>query len=228
MTPFYFDLETVARTGADALVREPKAKSNLVDPAKIAADLEKKAAGLRARLSLSPYGCRIVAAGWACDESSPAYVHLCQSDDDERWVITRLIEMMATADEIIVFNGSTFDVPVVIARAWLLGLDVPASLRALVEKRYNSRLIDLFQVVTFGAGRHYDGPISCGLVSMCEVFGIDIPSDEEDGSQIATMVAEGRWDDVREHCRRDVERTRALAQRLQVSVTHQRTAMAGM
>lgn len=228
MTPFYFDLETVARAGAESLVREPKAKSNLVDPVKIAADLDKKAADLRSRLSLSPYGCRIVGAGWTCDEDAPVYVHLCETDDDERWVVTRLIEMMAMSDEIITFNGRAFDVPVVMARAWLLGIDVPASLRALVEQRYHSRLIDLFTVVTFGAGRTYDGPIACGLVNMCKVFGIDIPDDEEDGSQIGAMVAEERWEDVREHCRRDVERTRALAQRLQVSITHQRTAMAGM
>jgi len=217
-TPFYFDLETVARDGADALVREPKAKSNLVDPVKIAADMEKKAAAIKGRLSLDPYGCRIVAAGWTCEEHGPVRVHLCHDDDDERWAVSTLMELASAATEVITFNGRTFDLPVLLSRAWLLGLTVPDTLRRLVEKRYDARMLDLYDVVTFGQGRYENEPaIKRGLVSMCRVFGIDIPDDEEDGSQIAQMVAEGRWSDVEEHCRRDVERTRALAQRLKVS-----------
>lgn len=227
MSPFYFDLEAVARDEAADLVREPKARGNLVDPEKIAADKEKKAAALKSRLALDPFGCRIVAAGWACGDD-PVRVHLCYDEDDERWAVSTLIEFMASSDEIVTFNGRAYDVPVVMARAWLLGVTVPRALRLAVEKRYDSRIIDLYQVVTFGQGRSEDTPISRGLVSMSKVFGLGIPDDDEDGSQIAQMVAEGRWDDVREHCARDVERTRALALRLGVSLTAGQTEMAGV
>ena len=38
--------------------------------------------------------------------------------------------------------------------------------------------------------------------------------DKVDGSQIAQLVTEGRWDEVRDHCLSDVGLTHALANRL--------------
>jgi hypothetical protein len=81
------------------------------------------------------------------------------------------------------------------------------------RKYDNKHILDLYQIV---AGDDCEHVVSRSLVSVCRVYGVDVPEDDVSGADIATLYARGDWDGMRLHCQRDVERTVALARRLGV------------
>lgn len=57
---------------------------------------------------------------------------------------------------------------------------------------------------------------SIKLTELCDVLGIDDFTDEIDGSQVWDAFRAGRIEQIEQHCRADVERVRAIWQRMQV------------
>ena len=223
----YFDLETVAREGADLLLSAPVANRSLKDPAKVADDIAAKAIKQREQLSLDPYGCRIVCASWhrTGRDTEPVHVWPCPTEDDEREMLRVLLSDMGNAT-ICGYNCRAFDLPVLLARCRLLGVSYPYAWDNPKWLRYGTDVVDLYELLTFGQGRYDEHVISRSLTSMCRVFGIDIPDDDIGGAWVAQAIAEGQWQMVQDHCQRDVQRTMALAQRLRVADTRGAMAVA--
>ena len=223
----YFDLETVAREGADLLLSAPVANRSLKDPAKVADDIAAKASKQREQLSLDPYGCRIAVASWhrTGRDAEPIHVWPCPTEDDEREMLRVLLSDMGNAT-ICGYNCRAFDLPVLLARCRLLGVSYPYGWDSPKWLRYGTDVVDLYELLTFGQGRYDEHVISRSLTSMCKVFGIDIPDDDIGGAWVAQAIAEGQWQMVQDHCQRDVQRTMALAQRLRVADTRGAMAVA--
>lgn len=210
----YFDLETVAREGADVLLSAPTANKTLKDPAKIADDLAAKAAKQLEQLSLDPYGCRIVCASWhrTGRDEEPIHVWPCVDEAAERDMLSVLLSDLRNST-ICGYNVKGFDLPVLRARCQLLGVPYPYTWDSEKWPLYATDVADLFARVS---SRFQDYAISRSLTSMCRVFGVDVPQDDISGNWVAQAIAQGEWQMVQDHCQRDVERVMALAQRLRV------------
>ena len=110
---------------------------------------------------------------------------------------------------LITWNGRTFDMPVIIARALRYGLAMPWWYgHRSTRKRYNTDgHWDVKDFLSdFGAGKigHLDQ--AAKLVGFPGKIGVD-------GSQVAAMVADGRQRDVDAYCLCDVAQTGAVALR---------------
>lgn len=178
---------------------------------KLIDDREQKRRDFQADMGLDWNANRIVALGYQT-ESSEATVLVCEDEDDERAALRRVWHAYGAGRRRIVgYNVWGFDLPTMIQRSRLLGIDVPY----IDMRRYgNSDQIDLFKLLTFDDIR-CTSVIRRTLDNFCRLFGIDetIPP-VGSGADIGAMVEAGDWDGIRAHCLADVRRTQALAQRL--------------
>jgi hypothetical protein len=79
----------------------------------------------------------------------------------------------------------------------------------LDTRKYNNRdIIDVHRIIADDECEHV---ISRSLVSACRVYGIDVPEDDVDGADIATLFEAEDWAGIKRHCQRDVQRVLALA-----------------
>ena len=104
------------------------------------------------------------------------------------------------------FNGARFDLPVLIMRSLYLDVDAP---ELIIHPSWKSPHVDLWDVLSVQGARRDVKSLRfyakrCGFTTL----------DKVDGSQIGTLVAEGKWDDVEAHCLSDLGLTHALANRL--------------
>ena len=199
-----FDIETVALAEAEAYLPPPKARANLKDPVKIAADLRDKTAASLERAALDPDLCRMVAAGWDCDGRAESAV--CADAAQERRVLERFWRQSRGAT-LVGFNCLGFDLPVLLRRS--LYLEVPAPALSLNKYRPGG-IVDLMQVLAYHGTLPYRS-----LGFYCTRFGVEVP-DTVTGADIAALVAAGEWRQVHDHVRADVAKTTAIARRLGV------------
>lgn len=208
----YFDLETYKRTDINHLLKEVEADKRLTDPAKIAADIQKKESGRK--LALDKFTCRILAIGRADGDNDPE-VWMLGEEKDEAQAINELFVDWVEQDMVPVsYNGRAFDHQVLKFRALALGVHVPSRFRKIT--RYSDNVIDLFaDEIDFSERETKE--MHRDLVTVCQWFGIDIPGDEIKGAEIGEAFEHGRFNDITLHVERDVLRTRALAEKLGVS-----------
>lgn len=214
-----FDVETAPRTDAADYLKPVKPDGRLTNADKIAADIAEKKAEQLGKASLDWNTCRIVALGCLTDTlgTEPSVI-VCPDAATERSVLERFWSMVRGREGIyssrpvlVGYNVLRFDIPVLIQRSRYLGV-TPAHVS--LKPFDNPNVVDLFRMLTFD-------DVSCtsvmerSLDTFCRQFGIDIP-DPIDGSQVPQLVAEGRWDEVRDHCCCDIRKEVALARKLDV------------
>lgn len=202
-----FDVETVASADAAALIQPDK---RLVDPDKIAASISDRLE----RASLFPWTCRIVALGWCEETDDVEHVEVCNSEARERTVIEEFLARVvepgsSSVRPLVTFNGLFFDIPVLMARARLLGVRCPE----FYIDRYRSPHPDLLNILTFKGALGKDSYRS--LPWFAKRFGINT-DDAFTGAMIGQLYADGDWESIRRHCASDVRLTRQLAERLGV------------
>lgn len=207
-----FDIETAARDDVGSLIPPPEADKRLTDPAKIAADLERKIAASRDRLPLDANGCTIVTISYQREDWTEPEVLSVPAD--ERFMIERFLAD-SKGRTLIGYCSRTFDLPVILQRARFLGLPVPPWRDLLAPYGRARRHVDLFDELTFDNGRQ-DGVIPRRLSTFCHLFGLDVPSDETTGADVAALLKAGDLAAVRAHCLADVAKTVALATALGV------------
>jgi predicted PolB exonuclease-like 3'-5' exonuclease len=101
----------------------------------------------------------------------------------------------------------------------LLDIYVPPSTVAALLKRYDNTVhFDLMQVL---AGRNpFSGKIEAKKLDFyLRRFGLGSKSDGWDGSMVYPAFKEGRHQEILEYCKRDVEMTAALFERVMPWVT---------
>lgn len=209
------DLETAPLEGAEQYLDQPEAARNLKDPEKIAADLEKKQLEQRDHMSLDWNTCSIAVLGAYADQWSEPRIVAAKPDHEAdilRWLADLIKPKRGVQRPVVGFYVRQFDALVLMQRARYLGVDFPA----LSLKRWdNPDMVDLFDVLTFDDAR-------CTFVmrrtldKFCQRFGLDVPEDGMRGEDVPRLIAAGDWAAVEAHCRNDVLKTKALAERLGV------------
>jgi len=201
-----FDLETVADLTVVPLLPPCEAPGNYKDPDKIAAAIAERTAERNAKLALDPDCCRIVAIGYTFLPGT-AQVFACPTIEAERLALEMFWSTFsAPAAYPVGFNCVGFDLPVLIQRSRILRVDYP---RLTLRKYGSSDCHDLMLDLSHGGLTNYKG-----LGFWVRRFGLDVPEDTTSGKDIAAFVEAECWDVVEAHCRVDVIKTYALAQRL--------------
>lgn len=204
------DLETIADDRAE--IAPVKAPSNYKDAKAIAAYVTEETPKRLAKRSLDPWSCRIICAGYVFEGDHAVTVLTANGDAPE---VTLLKEIVRVIDEghgrtarLVTFNGRHFDLPVLMARAALLGVPFP---RLDLRKYGNTQNPDLLvDYIAFGDTQDFKSLQWC-----LKRFGLPY-EDVTTGAHIAAMYEAGDWPAIKQHCEADVTGTRLLGERLGV------------
>lgn len=203
---YIIDIETapLANCAEYLDLSEISAPANYKDEAKIKAYCEEKRAEIVAKAALDLDLCRIVAIGWMREDWNGPEVAVIQDVAAE---VSAVDMFWRELDERVTigYNQVGFDLPILLRRSLYLGVHAPA----LNLDKYRSPHIDLQQRLSLNGTKPYRS-----LNWYCKRLGLDVPCDATSGKDIGQLVAEGKWEDVAAHCRADVLKTKALAERM--------------
>jgi DNA polymerase elongation subunit (family B) len=130
---------------------------------------------------------------------------------DEVELLTAFWDVARHYEEVVTFNGRSFDVPFLYLRSAML--NVPISRKDWLGYRFaTTPHCDLAEQLTFygvsgreGAARRFN------LDFYCKAFGIESPKAQGvTGRDVGALVAAGRYRELAEYCLRDVRATAAL------------------
>jgi len=224
MATLVFDIETTAlpleqfdEAQQEYLFREAE---RLPD----AAAREARRAELRQMMSLWPLTSQVVCIAMLNAESAKGQVLFIADDFEESTQDAGQVEFVACVDEaelltafwdvarhyeqVVTFNGRSFDVPFLYLRS--AQLNVPITRKDWLGYRFTPEPhCDLAEQLTFygvsgrdGAARRFN------LDFYCKAFGIESPKSQGvTGMDVARLVEEGRFREIAEYCLRDVEAT---------------------
>jgi DNA polymerase elongation subunit (family B) len=174
------------------------APSNYKDPEKIAKYIEEKTAEIVEKAALSPLTGRVVAVGMGLRRHGGDWEFACLTDriNDEQLLLARVDSTLFDVGHghLITFDGTRFDIPFLVARAMRHGMLLRYRWPLA---RYSKRHIDLFTILQSG---------SLGDWSAL-VLG---ESKKATGADVAAMVEQERWDDLKTYCLADVRITARL------------------
>ncbi len=217
ISPIVFDLETCGLDNAAEFLEPVQAAKNLVDPKKIAADIEARTAERDAKVALDYNVGRISAIGWWTEQRGVAAdaegftVHVCQNENVERVAIAEFWRE-ARYRTLVGFNVRQFDLRFLIQRSRYLGVPYPM----LDLGRYARKgIADLYMDLTFNEPQYETACMRRTLRAFCKRFGIAMV-DDVSGKDVPGLVAVGEWGKVASHVRSDVACTLALARKLGV------------
>ena len=203
---YVIDIETYPLENcADFLdLSDIAAPSNYKDPEKIKAYCEDEKAKRISKAALDLDLCRAVAVGWMREDWNEPIIEVIRS---ERYEPEALCRFWRELDNRVTvgYNQVGFDLPILLRRSLYLGVPAPS----LNLDKYRSPHIDLQQRLSLNGTKPYRS-----LNWYCKRLGLDVPCDETSGKDIGQLVTEGNWDAVAAHCRADVLKTRALAERM--------------
>lgn len=178
------------------------------------------------QLALSPFTARVVCIAMLNAETKRGQVlYLCPDETtedeeeqagpvefvpfpDEVEMLTAFWDVAKHYDQIVTFNGRTFDVPFVYLRSAIL--NVPISRKDWLGYRFATEPhCDLAEQLTFygvsgkeGAARRFN------LDFYCKTFQIDSPkSHGVTGNDVNQLFYEGKYREIAEYCLRDVRAT---------------------
>lgn len=206
--PVVVDLEAIAIGEVENFLGPVSAPANYKDPALIAATIKEKRAALIERAALNPHLCQIVVLGF--ETSTCLELRYIENEDQERSALENFWALTNDGTcPIVSFNGINYDLLVLLARSFALGIQFPdIDLRPWGTHGKH----DLYQILTFG------GSSSGSLDFFSKRYGIEEEATDEvkaiTGADVGRLWAAGRHDLVGEHCAYDIKRTRALARRV--------------
>jgi predicted PolB exonuclease-like 3'-5' exonuclease len=134
-------------------------------------------------------------------------IHTCYGHD-EKQVLTETIEVFKKFNnskfQFVGHNIKNFDIPVILRRALINGVELPSFLHLHNLKPWETPFLDTSDV--WKCGSWNGGNVSLDLLSAC--LGVPTPKDEMNGS----MVSEAYWkhdqlDDIVTYCEKDVVAT---------------------
>lgn len=165
-----FDIETVPQDEARLLALAPEfsAPANLKDPEKIAAAVAKKRADYLADAALNWKTAEVVLIGAGDETEIKSFVAA-----SEKELIANFLNLIgdALADGVSVggHNIKGFDLPLLINRARVHGLKVPATILAFWKGRpqWADNIFDTLEILSFG--KSFDGN---GVDDVARVFGL--------------------------------------------------------
>lgn len=207
ITPIIFDIETAGLPNAESFLEPVQAAKNLVDPIKIAKDIEDRTADRLAKIALDWNTGRIIALAWWTEERG-SICHPCPNEAVEAVALMDFWQA-SRGRALIGFACKQFDLKYMIQRSRLLGLAHPT----LDVGRYSKQgIIDLYLELTFNDSQD-TYCMRRTLQNFCRRFGVPV-EDTVIGADIPALIAANEWDAITSHCLSDVELTLALARKL--------------
>lgn len=215
------DIETIPNMDVVDLMPEPKAHGGLKDPVKIAADIEKKKAEAVDKMGLDPNFGRICVIGYAVRDGQrrdrPEGIltsdhHLAEATDDaEKELLAAFWEKAKSHGRIATFNGAGFDIPFIMRRSWLLGVEPTRTFETVAWKCATGEAnhIDVRLVLSGGDTK------AKGTMDLYGKLKLGCGKTEDmDGSQVWDYWQAGRIDEIRNYCKDDCSRTLELLESL--------------
>jgi len=170
MNHIVFDIESIPQDGAKLLALAPEftAPANLKDPAKIEAAIAKRKADYLADAALNWKTAEVVLIGAGDD----AEIHSFTADTEKELIANFLTVVAdALADGVAVggHNVKGFDLPMLVNRARVHGLKIPANILSFWKGRptWHDGIFDTLEILSFG--RSFDGN---GVDDVARVFGL--------------------------------------------------------
>lgn len=151
------------------------------------------------KLSVSPHYCKIAALGMAVGSSEAVGLI-----DDERTMLQEFWSMASISNPIVGFNHTSFDLPVILVRSMILGIEPT---RKLDMKPWSDSCLDLM-VSLFGRGP------AIKLKTLAKMLGLTVQAEGCDGSQVHKLI-ETDPEAVRRYVASDVELTRDLYRKME-------------
>jgi len=185
--------------------------------AKLSEDMGNAARKVSRDMSFNPASCMIVSAAFAGRHPSTGRVlgevrTLNDVDGDERKLVEWQWACLQSTDRIVTHNGADFDARVLLLRSAALGIAPPISLST--RRGSHNPLTDTLLVVT-GGDRSLNAKKGNGLDAVCRRYGVGVGKGGMDGSKVAGLVDEGRWDEIAQYNLGDViDRTLPLYEHL--------------
>jgi len=206
-----FDLETVPIDGVDEFIEPVSAPGNYKKPEAIASYVHEKMIEKRSKAALDPALCRIVALGWQREDEKAPVVGVAPDEGAEDQLLQAFWEMAARAPNWVGFAIKQFDIPVLLFRSLWYGIHHPNVMDKLNKYRDMGAIDLMLRLSANGVSPYHSLQFYCRRLGLTT-----LTADEVTGAQIGELVALGQWQAIEGHCRADVERTVALAQRMQV------------
>ena len=168
-------------------------------------------------LSLYPYTAKVIAVGIFDVEKEKSYVYFEGEEEwevaekyiqykgvDERGMLESFWRIVEAADQVITFNGRSFDVPFMMIRS---ALNKIRPSQNLLAGRYDtSAHIDLLEQLTF-----YGLTKKFNLDFYCQAFGVESPKSKGiSGMDVKNLYEAGRIKDIAVYCGEDILATYRL------------------
>lgn len=209
-SPIVVDIETCGLPNAAEYLEPVQPAKNLVDPAKIKADIEKRTQERDEKIALDWNVGRIAALGFWTEENGTQI--LLGRDEHSEATALMLCWRECRQRTIMGFNVKGFDLKFMVQRSRYLGVAHPV----LDFSKYSRKgITDLYLDLTFNDGTYDQGCMRRTLHAFCRRFGIPV-TDHITGAEIPTLIQAGEWDQVVAHVTSDLELTVALARKLRL------------
>jgi hypothetical protein len=206
------DLECVAAPDAEQWLSPAEPDKRLTDPTKIAADIAKKRAEQIARAALDADLCMIVCFAWQTESDREPQTILAEDTTAETRALNHIWGIVSLTRPMAGYGLIWYDLGVLVRRSQLLGVLVPSWVYKQGKYRHEG-VIELSDYLTLNGV--IDQQRGRGLDYHCRRLGIQV-EDAITGKDIGALWAEGRIEQIRQHCRSDLVRIRGLAERLGV------------
>src|SRR5262249_9663567 len=124
----------------------------------------------------------------------------------EKALISSFCDRIAELEpQIVTFNGSSFDLPVLRYRAMVHGVAAPGLSARPYFKRYSEDAVDLCDVLS-----SFNLQARATLNELCRVMGLPGKPDDMSGGEVEKYFRDGRIRDIAAYCESDVVNTYRL------------------
>lgn len=138
-------------------------------------------------------------SGWIIDALGAPHV----GDRSEKELIAAFVGRIAElVPQLVTFNGSSFDLPVLRYRAMVHGIAAPGLSIRPYFNRYTEDAVDLCDVLS-----SFSPQGKATLHELCRVMGLPGKPDGMSGSEVEKYYRDGRIRDIADYCESDVVNT---------------------
>jgi predicted PolB exonuclease-like 3'-5' exonuclease len=124
-------------------------------------------------------------------------------DRPEKALISSFVDRIAElSPQLVTFNGSSFDLPVLRYRALVHGVAAPGLSSRPYFNRYTEDAVDLCDVLS-----SFSSQAKVTLHELCRVIGLPGKPDGINGADVESYYREGRIREIAEYCESDVVNT---------------------
>src|SRR5438477_7119336 len=133
---------------------------------------------------------------WIIDALGAPHV----GERSERALITSFVDRIAElSPQLVTFNGSSFDLPVLRYRAMVHGVAAPGLTARAYFNRYTEDAVDLCDVLS-----SFSSQGKATLHELCRVMGLPGKPDGVNGGEVERYYRDGRIREIAEYCESDV------------------------